>query len=161
MISKPKKRAYVETYGCQMNISDGELMEGVLAEQGYEIASTPEDADVILAPQLNQTVLAPGLDLAGAKDQDADAGKVERIELVTDALIVTAVDIDQATGPQLGANTMQPVSKALLMVLAPAGAEPEVDLNPLEAQVGDVEEVVGQALHVVRVDDHDHVVGQT
>lgn len=48
MISRPRKRAYVETYGCQMNISDGELMQGVLAEQGYEIASTPEDADVIL-----------------------------------------------------------------------------------------------------------------
>ncbi len=48
MISRPGKRAYVETYGCQMNISDGELMEGILAEQGYEIASSPEDADVIL-----------------------------------------------------------------------------------------------------------------
>ncbi|HEX6589602.1 MAG TPA: MiaB/RimO family radical SAM methylthiotransferase [Longimicrobiales bacterium] len=45
--SKPKK-AYVETYGCQMNISDGELMEGILAARGYEIATRPEDADVIL-----------------------------------------------------------------------------------------------------------------
>jgi len=42
------KRAYVETYGCQMNISDGELMEGLLAEQGYEIVRTPEEADVVL-----------------------------------------------------------------------------------------------------------------
>ena len=42
------RRAYVETYGCQMNISDGELMEGVLAAGGYEIVTTPEDADVIL-----------------------------------------------------------------------------------------------------------------
>ncbi|MDZ7780152.1 MAG: MiaB/RimO family radical SAM methylthiotransferase [Gemmatimonadota bacterium] len=42
------KRAYVETYGCQMNISDGELMQGVLAERGYRIVDTPEDADVIL-----------------------------------------------------------------------------------------------------------------
>ena len=41
-------RAYVETYGCQMNISDGELMEGVLAARGYELVSTPEEADVIL-----------------------------------------------------------------------------------------------------------------
>lgn len=43
-----RRRAYVETYGCQMNISDGELMEGVLAEDGYEIARSPEEADVIL-----------------------------------------------------------------------------------------------------------------
>ena len=44
----PKKRAYVETYGCQMNLSDGELMEGILASGGYEIASSPEEADVVL-----------------------------------------------------------------------------------------------------------------
>ncbi|MEE2669902.1 MAG: tRNA (N6-isopentenyl adenosine(37)-C2)-methylthiotransferase MiaB [Gemmatimonadota bacterium] len=43
-----KKRAYVETYGCQMNISDGELMEGLLEDEGYEIVSVPEEADVIL-----------------------------------------------------------------------------------------------------------------
>ena len=44
----PKKRAYVETYGCQMNISDGELMEGILVSGGYEMASSPEQADVVL-----------------------------------------------------------------------------------------------------------------
>jgi tRNA-2-methylthio-N6-dimethylallyladenosine synthase len=43
-----KRRAYVETYGCQMNISDGELMQGILEADGYEIADAPEDADVIL-----------------------------------------------------------------------------------------------------------------
>jgi tRNA-2-methylthio-N6-dimethylallyladenosine synthase len=44
----PNRRAYVETYGCQMNISDGELMEGVLSARGYDIVGTPEDADVVL-----------------------------------------------------------------------------------------------------------------
>ncbi len=43
-----KKRAYVETYGCQMNISDGELMQGVLTDGGYRIVGTPEEADVVL-----------------------------------------------------------------------------------------------------------------
>ncbi len=42
------RRAYVETYGCQMNIADGELMEGVLDRAGYEIVSSPEEADVVL-----------------------------------------------------------------------------------------------------------------
>jgi tRNA-2-methylthio-N6-dimethylallyladenosine synthase len=42
------KKAYVETYGCQMNISDGELMQGILAAQGYEITNTPDDADIVL-----------------------------------------------------------------------------------------------------------------
>ncbi|HEX7091425.1 MAG TPA: MiaB/RimO family radical SAM methylthiotransferase [Longimicrobiales bacterium] len=43
-----RRRAYVETYGCQMNISDGELMQGILAAQGFELADRPEEADVIL-----------------------------------------------------------------------------------------------------------------
>ena len=45
---QPARRAYVETYGCQMNISDGELMEGVLESDGYTIVATPEEADVVL-----------------------------------------------------------------------------------------------------------------
>jgi len=50
MISKTASpmRAYVETYGCQMNISDGELMQGILASEGYLLVSSPEEADVIL-----------------------------------------------------------------------------------------------------------------
>ena len=46
--TQPLKKAYVETYGCQMNLADGELMQGVLAARGYEIVSTPEAADVVL-----------------------------------------------------------------------------------------------------------------
>ena len=46
--SKDRRRAYVETYGCQMNISDGELMEAVLESDGYEIVDAPESADVVL-----------------------------------------------------------------------------------------------------------------
>ena len=42
------KKAYIETYGCQMNISDTELMHGILAENGYVATDTPDDADVIL-----------------------------------------------------------------------------------------------------------------
>ena len=43
-----KGRVYVETYGCQMNVSDSELMLGRLTAEGYTEASTPEEADVIL-----------------------------------------------------------------------------------------------------------------
>jgi tRNA-2-methylthio-N6-dimethylallyladenosine synthase len=42
------KTFWVETYGCQMNLSDSELMEGVLASGGYTQVASPEDADVIL-----------------------------------------------------------------------------------------------------------------
>lgn len=43
-----KRRAYVETYGCQMNIADGELMEGILHGNGYDLVGSPEEADVVL-----------------------------------------------------------------------------------------------------------------
>lgn len=43
-----RKTAYVETYGCQMNVSDGELMQGILAAAGYDIVARPEEADVVL-----------------------------------------------------------------------------------------------------------------
>jgi tRNA-2-methylthio-N6-dimethylallyladenosine synthase len=46
--SSARGSVYVETYGCQMNVSDSELMLGRLAAEGYVEASTPEDADVIL-----------------------------------------------------------------------------------------------------------------
>jgi tRNA-2-methylthio-N6-dimethylallyladenosine synthase len=39
---------YIETYGCQMNVSDSELMLGRLAEYGYSPAAGPDGADVIL-----------------------------------------------------------------------------------------------------------------
>ena len=39
---------YIETYGCQMNISDTELMAGVLAAGGYVRVHDPDLADVIL-----------------------------------------------------------------------------------------------------------------
>ena len=42
------KKVYVETYGCQMNISDGELMEGILVEKGYEVSASAEEAEVII-----------------------------------------------------------------------------------------------------------------
>ncbi|MFL5593298.1 MAG: tRNA (N6-isopentenyl adenosine(37)-C2)-methylthiotransferase MiaB [Gemmatimonadaceae bacterium] len=39
---------YIETYGCQMNVSDTELMLGKLTESGYDSVQEPEAADVIL-----------------------------------------------------------------------------------------------------------------
>jgi tRNA-2-methylthio-N6-dimethylallyladenosine synthase len=42
------KRVYIETYGCQMNVADSELMYGVLNRDGYVRAERPEDADVML-----------------------------------------------------------------------------------------------------------------
>ncbi|MBL8984898.1 MAG: tRNA (N6-isopentenyl adenosine(37)-C2)-methylthiotransferase MiaB, partial [Gemmatimonadetes bacterium] len=42
------KRVYIETFGCQMNVADTELMFGVLGEHGYSRVDDPADADVML-----------------------------------------------------------------------------------------------------------------
>src|SRR5216110_2568156 len=39
---------YIETYGCQMNVSDSELMLGKLMAEGYAPVDQPDGADVIL-----------------------------------------------------------------------------------------------------------------
>ncbi len=41
-------KVYIETYGCQMNEYDSELVKAVLVENGYELREAPEDADIIL-----------------------------------------------------------------------------------------------------------------
>ncbi|MFA6234564.1 MAG: tRNA (N6-isopentenyl adenosine(37)-C2)-methylthiotransferase MiaB, partial [Bacteroidota bacterium] len=38
---------YIETYGCQMNVADTEIINGILNQQGYELATEAEAADAI------------------------------------------------------------------------------------------------------------------
>jgi tRNA-2-methylthio-N6-dimethylallyladenosine synthase len=42
------QRIYMESYGCQMNVADSELMLGQLNRAGFERVEAPADADVIL-----------------------------------------------------------------------------------------------------------------
>ena len=39
---------FIETYGCQMNVADSELMAGVLQREGFVATPRPDDAQVIL-----------------------------------------------------------------------------------------------------------------
>jgi tRNA-2-methylthio-N6-dimethylallyladenosine synthase len=42
------KRVYVETYGCQMNLADSELVGGILHQHGYTFTNDLGDADIVL-----------------------------------------------------------------------------------------------------------------
>jgi len=48
MTASTRPTVYVETYGCQMNMSDSELMLGKLAAEGYVVTDSAVGADVIL-----------------------------------------------------------------------------------------------------------------
>jgi len=42
------RRLYVESYGCQMNFSDSEIVSSIMKKEGFDSTSSYEDADVIL-----------------------------------------------------------------------------------------------------------------
>ncbi len=44
----PRKRLYIRTFGCQMNVYDSGRMADVLAPLGYGPAETPEEADMVI-----------------------------------------------------------------------------------------------------------------
>lgn len=42
------RKLYIETYGCQMNVADSEVVAAVLSEKGYSLTSDNKNADIIL-----------------------------------------------------------------------------------------------------------------
>lgn len=46
--SRSPRRVYVETYGCQMNVADSELVGGILNSRGYAFTGELAEADVVL-----------------------------------------------------------------------------------------------------------------
>jgi tRNA-2-methylthio-N6-dimethylallyladenosine synthase len=43
-----QKRLFIETYGCQMNVADSEVVAAILRERDYVSTSSDADADAIL-----------------------------------------------------------------------------------------------------------------
>ncbi|MDZ4380872.1 MAG: tRNA (N6-isopentenyl adenosine(37)-C2)-methylthiotransferase MiaB [Parvibaculum sp.] len=44
----PRKKIFVKTYGCQMNVYDSARMVDVMAPSGYTEVDTPEEADIVI-----------------------------------------------------------------------------------------------------------------
>jgi tRNA-2-methylthio-N6-dimethylallyladenosine synthase len=47
-MSTTRKRLFIKTYGCQMNVYDSERMKDVLTPLGYESTDTPDGADLVI-----------------------------------------------------------------------------------------------------------------
>lgn len=43
-----KRKVYIETYGCQMNVADSEIVASIMQDKGYALTDTADNADVIL-----------------------------------------------------------------------------------------------------------------
>ena len=64
---------YLETYGCQMNVADSDLLIGILAGAGYRRAETPDEAALLVLntcavrEKAEERVLARANELAAHK----------------------------------------------------------------------------------------------
>ncbi len=47
-MNSTRKRLYIKTYGCQMNVYDSERMKDVLTPLGYEPSDEPDGADLVI-----------------------------------------------------------------------------------------------------------------
>jgi tRNA-2-methylthio-N6-dimethylallyladenosine synthase len=43
-----KKKLYIETYGCEMNVADSEVVASILSDSGYKLTDTINNAELIL-----------------------------------------------------------------------------------------------------------------
>jgi tRNA-2-methylthio-N6-dimethylallyladenosine synthase len=46
--NKKQRKLLLESYGCQMNFSDSEIVASILAKEGFSTTRDPEEADVVL-----------------------------------------------------------------------------------------------------------------
>ncbi len=46
--TRPGLRLFIETYGCQMNVADSEVVASIMEMAGYSLADSVEDADAVL-----------------------------------------------------------------------------------------------------------------
>lgn len=44
---KEVKKVYIETYGCQMNFSDSEIVASLMKDEGYEVCDESGEADIV------------------------------------------------------------------------------------------------------------------
>lgn len=132
------RKYHVETYGCQMNVHDGERMAGLLEAAGYEHTAAAEDADVVvintcsvreraeekLFTRLGELRVAaaeqqrrPVVAVAGCVAQQEGANILRRSKLVdiivgTQAVKQLPLLVDRASGPD--------------------ALEPLIDINPYD-----------------------------
>ena len=75
------KKIYIETYGCQMNVGDSEVIFSILGKEGYERTESMDEADVILANTCSVRDIAS----LQMEEKDAEQMKINYASAYTDA----------------------------------------------------------------------------
>jgi len=100
------KTVYIETYGCQMNVADTELIVGRLVAAGYVAVDAPDGADVILVntcavrDNAEQRVIGRVGELKRHKRDDTVLGVVGCMaQRLGESLFEQAPHVDLVAGP--------------------------------------------------------------
>ena len=132
-------KVYVETYGCQMNVADSDLIGSVLAEAGYAPAARADDADgIVVNPcavreKAEERVLARATELAAWKRRRP--GTLLAIvgcmaEHLKEGLAARAPAVDVIAGPDSYRRMPE------LLAAAKAGRQIDVRLDKAETYEG-------------------------
>jgi tRNA-2-methylthio-N6-dimethylallyladenosine synthase len=112
-------RVYIETYGCQMNVADSELMLGVLGREGYVRTADPAAADVMLVntcavrDHAEQRVLGRVGDLKRHKRPGSVLGVVGCMaQRLGPALLEQVPQVDLVIGPDGYRNLPELIARA-------------------------------------------------
>jgi len=102
------KKLYIETYGCQMNVADSEVVASILKSDGFDLCSTAMDADLILVntcsirDNAEKRVIARGRQLQAMKRKNPELriGIIGCMaERLSETLFEKLVGIDLLAGP--------------------------------------------------------------
>jgi tRNA-2-methylthio-N6-dimethylallyladenosine synthase len=124
-------RVYLETYGCQMNVADSDMLSGILGRSGFRRAASAEDADIVLVntcavrEKAEEKVLGRAVELGAMKRRRP--GMVLGIlgcmaEHLKGSLVERAPWIDVVAGPDSYRRVPE------LLAAAGAGA-PQIDVR--------------------------------
>ena len=115
------KRVYIETYGCQMNVADTELMLGVLAAGGYDRTDAPDQTDLMLVntcavrDNAEQRVIGRMGELQRYKRPGTVLGVVGCMaQRLGPALLERAPKVDLVVGPDAYRNLAELIGHAAL-----------------------------------------------
>jgi tRNA-2-methylthio-N6-dimethylallyladenosine synthase len=111
---------FIETYGCQMNAADAQLMAGVLLKDGFAPAASPEAADIVIVntcavrDHAEQRVLGRVGELKRGKQPGDVLGVVGCMaQRLGERLLARAPHVDFVAGPDAYRALPQLVRRAL------------------------------------------------